>query len=76
MRAEYYRDKNGVIINEVIPNGFQTFGYSINYDLKMKGNILWRIEAKDLSSKDKIFIDNTTSNRNDLFFTTSLAVEF
>lgn len=76
MRAEYYRDKNDVIINEVMPNGFQTFGYSINYDLKMKDNILWRIEAKDLSIKDKIFIDHTTPKRNDLLFTTSLAVEF
>lgn len=76
MRAEYYRDKNGVIINEVMPNGFQTFGYSINYDLKMKDNILWRIEAKDLSSKDMIFIDHATPKRNDLLFTTSLAVEF
>lgn len=76
LRTEYYRDKNGVIINEVMPNGFQTFGYSINYDLKMKDNILWRIEAKDLSDRDKIFTDNTTSTRSNLFFTTSLAVEF
>lgn len=75
-RAEYYRDKNGVIINTAIPSGFQTFGYSVNYDLKIKENVLWRIEARDLSGKDKIFYGGTMPKKNDLFFTTSLAVSF
>lgn len=75
-RAEYYRDKNGVMINTETPNGFQTFGYSVNYDLKIKDNVLWRIEARDLASRDKIFLDNSTPKKNDLFFTTSLAVSF
>lgn len=75
-RAEYYNDKNGVIISTGTPNGFRTFGYSLNYDLKIKDNILWRIEARDLSSKDPIFLNNTTPKKNDLFFTTSLAVSF
>ncbi|MDE1193038.1 MAG: porin [Arachidicoccus sp.] len=75
-RAEYYRDKNSVIINTATPNGFQTFGYSFNYDLKINSNVLWRIEARELTSKDKIFLDNTTPKKNDLFFTTSLSVSF
>lgn len=76
LRVEYYRDKNGVIINTATPNGFQTFGYSVNYDLKIKDNVLWRIEARDLSGKDKIFYSDATPKKNDLFFTTSLCVSF
>ena len=31
-RIEYYDDKMGLIIGTSTPNGFQTFGYSLNYD--------------------------------------------
>lgn len=56
-RAEYYSDKNQVIIATKTPNGFQTVGYSINLDVPVADNVLWRCEARTLSSEDAIFVD-------------------
>jgi hypothetical protein len=76
IRGEYYNDKNGIIITTGTPNGFQTFGYSLNFDYKISDNVMWRIEGRGLSSKDKIFtLDNKVSNQN-YFVTTSLAIAF
>jgi hypothetical protein len=76
IRGEYYNDKNGIIIATGTPNGFQTFGYSLNLDYKISDNAMWRIEGRGLSSKDKIFtLDNKVSNQN-YFVTTSLAIVF
>lgn len=75
-RVEYYKDKNGVIINPGTPNGFQTFGYSINYDYLIRENIIWRIEARGLNSKDKIFTMNGQPKNNNVFITTALAISF
>lgn len=76
-RAEYYNDENGVIISTGTPNGFKTFGLRLNYDHQITSNAVWRIEVRNLSSKDEIFIkkDNSLSN-NETFITTSLAVSF
>ena len=73
-RVEYYNDKNGVIINPGTPNGFQTFGYSINYDYLIRENIMWRFEARGLNSKDKTFTMKGQPNNNNFFMTTALAV--
>lgn len=75
-RGEYYSDENGVIIATGTPNGFATFGYSLNFDYKISDNALWRIEGRGLNSKDKIFLlDSKVSNQN-YFVTTSLAISF
>jgi hypothetical protein len=75
-RAEYYYDKDGVIISSGTPNGFQTFGYSLNFDYLPTDNMMFRIEGRALNSKDQIFItDNKPSNQN-YFITTSLAISF
>ncbi len=37
-RAEYYSDKNGVIIAAGTPNGFQVWGYSLNFDYALRNN--------------------------------------
>lgn len=77
VRGEYYADPNGVIISTGTPNGFKTFGWSINYDRQIINNALWRIEVRQLQSKDDIF--NKKENQltgNDLFITTSIAVGF
>ena len=39
-RGEYYSDANQVIITTGTPNGFQTFGYSINLDYIVMDNLL------------------------------------
>lgn len=75
-RVEYYNDKNGVIINSGTPNGFQTLGYSFNYDYLIRENIMWRIEARGLNSKDKMFVINGQPNNNNYFITTALAISF
>jgi hypothetical protein len=76
IRGEYYSDKNGILIATGTPNGFQTFGYSLNFDYNISNNVMWRMEGRGLSSKDKIFtLDNQVSNQN-YFVTTSLAIAF
>jgi len=76
-RAEYYQDKNGVIISTGTPNGFKTQGYSVNFDYKLHSAVLWRTELRQFISKDKIFQigDGDFSDRN-LMATTALAVSF
>ncbi len=75
-RAEYYQDKNGVIINTGTPNGFQTTGYSLNIDYAPVKNALLRLEGRALNSKDNIFIRGTDLVNNNIFVTGSLAVSF
>ena len=73
-RAEYYSDKNQVIVATGSENGFQTYGNSVNIDYKVSDNLVWRSEYKILSSKDEIFVGGT-KNTNHLLFT-SLAISF
>ena len=77
IRGEYYSDKNQVIIVTGTPNGFQTWGYSINLDYNIADNMMWRIEGRGLNSKDQSFVnsENKPSNQN-FFMTTSLALSF
>ncbi len=76
-RIEYYDDKNGVIIGTGTatadrPNGFQTWGYSLNYDYAILPNALFRIEGRVFNSADPIF----EGKRNNTALTTSLSVSF
>lgn len=75
-RAEYYCDKNGVIILTGTPNGFKTMGYSVNIDYAPEKNIMARIEGRVLSSKDKVFTKINTVTNNNSFITGSIAVSF
>jgi len=77
-RAEYYSDKGGVIISTGTPNGFQTFGYSLNLDVRVMENVLWRLEARTFNSqKDFIFFDiNQNGTRSNNFVGTSLSISF
>lgn len=75
-RGEYYSDSKGVIIATGTPNGFQTLGYSLNFDYLFRDNIMWRIEGRAFASKDNIFsLDNKPAAQN-YFITTSLAISF
>jgi hypothetical protein len=76
-RAEYYNDKNGVIIATNTPNGFKTWGFSANADYNILSNLVWRAEIRSLNSKDDIFIDNNNKAiGHDIALTTSLAFSF
>lgn len=75
-RGEYYADENGVIIATGTENGFKTFGYSLNFDYNIYSNVVWRVEARSLSSKDDIFVRNNDPRGTDTFVTTALAISF
>lgn len=75
-RGEYYADKDGAIIVTNTPNGFQTYGYSLNFDYLPTPNVVFRIEGRGLTSKDPIFtMGDQVSNQN-YFLTTSIAMSF
>jgi hypothetical protein len=75
-RGEYYSDEGGVIISTGTPNGFRTFGYSVNLDVQIRENVLWRIEGRTFSSrKDRIFLDEEQTPTTDNYFVgTSLSI--
>lgn len=75
-RAEYYADRDGVIIATGTPNGFKTFGYSLNFDYAVYSNVVWRIEVRTLNSKDQIFLQGATAAHNNTFAGTALALSF
>ena len=74
-RWELYQDEDGVIIATGTPNGFNTMGYSLNFDRWITPNVLWRIEARMLQSEDEIFADaDGEPTETNTFFTTSIAI--
>ncbi|MCC7505469.1 MAG: porin [Saprospiraceae bacterium] len=77
LRGEYYADKTGVIIATDTPNGFQTLGLSLNLDVQIHQNALWRIEGKWWNSRDAVFLDaqGQPSYANSVL-TTALSVGF
>lgn len=76
IRGEYFSDKNGVIISSGTPNGFKTLGYSVNFDYLPIENVMWRIEARSLNSKDAIFVRDTATQKQNYFLSTSLSLSF
>lgn len=56
-RLEYYTDPGGVIIVAAVPDGFRSWGYSINYDYQITPQMVWRVELKQYSSPDSIYRD-------------------
>jgi hypothetical protein len=75
-RGEYYQDEKGVIIATGTPNGFKTYGFSANFDYLPTSNVMFRIEARTLNSKDDIFMKNSNPTDNNVFVTTSLSMSF
>ncbi|AYN04646.1 MULTISPECIES: porin [unclassified Flavobacterium] len=73
-RGEYYQDKKGVIIATGTPNGFKTYGFSANFDYLATENVIFRLEARTLNSKDNIFLKNNNPTDSNVFITTSLAI--
>jgi hypothetical protein len=73
-RGEYYQDEKGVIIATGTPNGFKTYGFSANFDYLPVENVMFRIEARTLNSKDAIFLKDNNPMNSNVFVTTSLAI--
>ncbi len=77
LRAEYYKDENGVIIATYAPGGFKTSGISANFDLSISDNVVWRIEGKLFNNQEKIFTDKKGYATNACpIGTTTLSIAF
>jgi hypothetical protein len=76
LRAEYYQDKQGVIIPTETSNGFQTSGLSLNLDYLPVKNIALRLEGRWLKSTDKIFQRQYKNVSDNFAIISSLAVSF
>lgn len=76
LRAEYYQDKDGVIIATGTPNGFKTRGLSLNLDYSPDKNIAWRLEGRWLTSTDKIFARQNKNVNDNFTIVSSIAVSF
>lgn len=74
-RVEYYKDENGVIIATETPNGFETWGYSLNFDYLISDAAIWRVEARMFDSQGEVF-KKKDGFTDDVFVTTALAVRF
>ena len=72
LRAEYFHDKNGVLINQR-GLGFKTYGLSSNLDYSVTQNALLRVEARWLSSDENVFKNGDSEN---FIIMTSLALKF
>lgn len=75
-RIEEYEDRNNVIVSVNSPNGFSTFGYSINADYKPFPHFLWRIEARAFNAKDKVFMLNHHAENHNYTLLSSATVYF
>jgi hypothetical protein len=75
-RAEYYSDRNGVIIPTGTANGFKVMGFSFNLDYTPAKNIYLRTESRWLNSRDPIFQYSNQSRDQNFTWLTSIAVAF
>jgi hypothetical protein len=71
LRGEYYHDPAQVIIGTGTANGFRTTGASANFDYAITEKLLWRVEGKLFSSKDRVFQNQFRRNWS---LTTNLAI--
>lgn len=76
VRAEYYQDKQGVIINTNTPSGFRTLSYSANLDYKLANQLTIRTELRQYHSKDPIFQKRNAFSSENLIVTTAAIVSF
>ncbi|MBF0578059.1 porin [Dysgonomonas sp. GY617] len=75
-RVEYYQDEDGVIISTEAPDGFETWGYSLNFDYLISDAAIWRLEGRLFASQNEVFQKEDGFTDNDVFVTTALAVRF
>lgn len=75
-RGEQFFDRNQVIVATGTSNGFQTTGVSINADVALHEQALWRTELRGLWSKDSIYPAKTGTSTSTGVATTSLSLWF
>lgn len=75
-RAEYYQDRDEVIVTTDTPNGFSTFSYSANLDYRLSKNFSIRAELRKFHSKDMIFREKKDFSDESLTATTAAIISF
>lgn len=75
-RAEYYQDKDGVIIDSGTPHGFRTSSYSANMDYRFSNQFMLRAELRKYHGRDVYFLNNDQPSRDSLVGTTALILSF
>lgn len=76
IRSELFSDEKQTYFLTGTSNGLNITGYSVNYDYSFSENVVWRIEAKGLSSKTEFFNLSNHPSKNQFYFTTTLAISF
>jgi Putative beta-barrel porin-2, OmpL-like. bbp2 len=76
IRGELFSDEKQTYFYTGNGNGLNMTGCSVNYDYSFLENLVWRIEVKGLSSKTDFFNLNNNPSKNQLYFTTALAISF
>lgn len=75
-RAEYYGDKDEVIVSAP-GSGFGTLGLSLNLDYMPVSNVSLRLEGRTLSGQGDYFLNRDGQRiSSNTFFTTALAIAF
>lgn len=78
LRIEYYHDSSEIIISTPNRTGFETLGVSLNIDYIPIKNIMCRLEARWLQSRQPIFDirDSSRLSNNNIFIGVSIAARF
>jgi Putative beta-barrel porin-2, OmpL-like. bbp2 len=76
LRGEYFNDENGVIISTGTPEGFKTFGGSLNVDYMPLANVALRLEGRIFDSKDAVFTKEGIPANNNSAISFSTAIGF
>jgi hypothetical protein len=75
-RAEYYQDKDQVIVTTNTPNGFSTWSVSTNADYRLSNQLAIRAELRKFQSEDKIFQERNRFSDHSVTITTALIFNF
>lgn len=75
-RAEYYSDREMIIVNTSTANGVTAMGSSINVDYRINKFALWRVESKLLADPEEALITGKNIAQRDITITTSLTITF
>lgn len=75
VRYEYYQDEFGATVPVFTENGFQTHGYSLNFDYRPNDKIAVRLEGRNFNSMDEIFAQSNGFSSNSFYLISSIAVK-
>jgi hypothetical protein len=75
-RAEYYQDKDQVIVTTNTPNGFSTWSVSANLDYKLSNQFAIRTELRKFHSRDAIFQKENNFDDDSVTATTAVIMSF